>query len=175
MARKVKVGIVGCGAISGIYFKNLVQTFANTEVVACADLLPERAAAKAAEFGVAKAGGVADLLADPEVAIVVNLTVPKAHAEVALAAIRAGKHVHGEKPLGVTREEGAAILAAAAKAKVRVGSAPDTFLGGGIQTCRKLIDDGFIGEAVGSAAFMICRGHESWHPDPAFYYQYGGG
>lgn len=175
MAQKVKVGIVGCGAISGIYFKNLTQTFDNTEVVACADLFPERAAAQAAEFGVSKSGTVADLLADPEVAIVVNLTVPKAHAEVALAAIGAGKHVHGEKPLGLSRAEGSAILAAAAKAKVRVGSAPDTFLGAGLQTCRKLIDDGWIGKPIAANAFMQCHGHESWHPSPEFYYERGGG
>jgi len=175
MAKKVNVGIVGCGAISGIYFKNLTQTFANTRVVACADLFHDRAEAKAAEFGVPKACSVKELLADPEVAIVLNLTVPKAHAAVALAAIRAGKHVHGEKPLGVSRKEGAAILQAAAKAGVRVGSAPDTFLGAGIQTCRKLIDDGWIGKPVAANAFMQCHGHETWHPSPEFYYERGGG
>ena len=175
MSKKTKIGVIGCGAISGIYLKNLTQTFHNTEVTFCADMLPERAAEKAAEFGVAKSGGVADLLADKEVEIVLNLTVPKAHAEIALAAIAAGKHVHGEKPLGISRDEGAAIVAAAAKAKVRVGSAPDTFLGGGIQTCRKLIDDGWIGKPIAASAFMQCPGHERWHPSPEFYYERGGG
>lgn len=175
MTPKTKVGIIGCGAISGIYFKNLTQTFANTEVVACADMLVDRAAEKAAEFGVAKACSVAELLANPDVEIVVNLTVPKAHADVALAAIRAGKHVHGEKPLGISRAEGAAIIQAAAKAKVRVGSAPDTFLGGGIQTCRKLIEDGWIGTPVAVSAFMQGHGPEDWHPAPEFYYERGGG
>ncbi len=175
MNNKVKVGIIGCGSICDIYFQNLTKTFVNTEVVACADLLPERAEAKAAEFGVPKACSVKALLADPDVAIVVNLTVPKAHAAVALAAIRAGKHVHGEKPLGISRKEGLAIMQAAAKAGVRVGSAPDTFLGGGIQTCRKLIDDGWIGRPVAAHAFMLCHGHETWHPSPEFYYERGGG
>ena len=175
MAHKIKVGIVGCGAISGIYFKNLTQTFANTEVVACADMLVDRAVAKATEFGVAKACSLTELLADPEVEIVVNLTIPKAHAEVALAAIHAGKHVHGEKPLGISRDEGTAIIQAADHAKVRIGSAPDTFLGGGIQTCRKLIDDGWIGKPIAVNAFMQCHGHESWHPAPEFYYERGGG
>lgn len=173
--RRKKVGIVGCGAISGVYFRNLSQLFVNTEVVACADILPERARARAEEFGVPRACAVEELLADPGVEIVVNLTVPRAHAEVALAACRAGKHVHGEKPLAVSREEGAAVLAAAAAAGVRAGSAPDTFLGGGLQTCRKLIDEGWIGRPVAASAFMQCHGHESWHPSPEFYYERGGG
>ncbi|MDD5706668.1 MAG: Gfo/Idh/MocA family oxidoreductase [Kiritimatiellae bacterium] len=175
MSKKMKIGIVGCGAISGIYFTNLSKTFGNTEVVACADLKPEMAAAKAKEFGVAKVCPVAELMADPAIELVLNLTVPKAHAEIALAACRAGKHVYGEKPLGISRDEGQAILKAAAKAGVRAGSAPDTFLGGGIQTCRKLIDDGWIGKPVAATAFMMCHGHESWHPSPEFYYERGGG
>jgi predicted dehydrogenase len=115
------------------------------------------------------------LLADPTIQIVVNLTIPKAHAEVNLAAIAAGKHVYCEKPLAITRADGQKTLAAAREQGVRVGCAPDTFLGGGIQTCRKLIDDGMIGEPVAATAFMTCHGHEGWHPDPAFYYQPGGG
>ena len=171
---KTKVGIVGCGNISGIYFK-AGKTFENLEIVACADLVPERAAAKAQEFGIAKACSVKELLADPQIEIVVNLTIPKAHAEVALAAVQAGKSVHNEKPLTITRTDGRKLLQLAAKKHVRVGCAPDTFLGGGIQTCVKLIDDGWIGEPIGATAFMTCHGHESWHPDPEFYYKVGGG
>lgn len=172
--RKVKVGIVGCGNISGIYFK-AGQTFEILDIVACADLIPERAKVAAEKYNIPKACTTEELLADPEIEIVVNLTIPKAHAEVCLAALEAGKHVHVEKPLAVTREDGKKILEKAKEKGLRVGSAPDTFLGGGLQTCRKLIDDGWIGEPVAATAFMLCHGHESWHPDPEFYYKVGGG
>lgn len=172
--KRTKIGVIGCGNISGAYFKAGL-TFRNLEIAACADLDPARAKAKAAEFNIPKACTVKELLADPTIEIVVNLTIPKAHAEVVLAAIKAGKHVYGEKPLAVTREEGRKILAAAKARKLRVGSAPDTFFGGGIQTCRKLIDDGWIGKPVAASAFMTCPGHESWHPQPEFYYDIGGG
>jgi len=124
---------------------------------------------------VPRACSVDELLADDEIRIVVNLTIPNAHASVALAALEAGKSVHNEKPLTITREDGASLLAAARAGGVRVGCAPDTFMGAGIQTCRKLIDDGWIGEPVAATAFMTCHGHESWHPDPEFYYKSGGG
>ncbi|HEY3415467.1 MAG TPA: Gfo/Idh/MocA family oxidoreductase [Armatimonadota bacterium] len=172
--QKVKVGIIGCGNISNAYLTAGKQ-FNILEFAACADLLPERAAQKAAEFGVPLACDVEELLAQPDIQIVVNLTIPKAHASVALAAIAAGKHVYNEKPLAITREEGQQMLAAAKANGVRVGCAPDTFMGAGIQTCRKLIDDGAIGTPVAATAFMTCHGHESWHPDPEFYYKVGGG
>jgi len=108
---------------------------------------------------------VEELLADPEIRIVLNLTIPNAHASVAQAAVAAGKCVHNEKPLTITRQEGKALLSAAEAKGVRVGCAPDTFLGAGHQTCRKLIDDGAIGEPVAATAFMLCHGHESWHPE----------
>ncbi len=174
MAEKVKVGIVGCGVISGIYLKNL-PTFDLVEVVACADLLLERAQARAAEFGVPKACRPEQLFADPAVEIVVNLPIPRAHAHIALAAVEAGKSVYTEKPLTVERAQGQDLLRRAKEQGVLVGGAPDTFLGGGIQTCRKLIDDGAIGEPIAATAFMANHGHEHWHPDPAFYYQPGGG
>jgi predicted dehydrogenase len=169
------IGIIGCGAISGIYLKNLTRRFAATRVVACADLLPDRAKAAASEYGIAKACTVDELLRDPGVGIALNLTIPRVHAEVSIAAIVAGKHVYSEKPLAVTRADGARVLEAARRAKLRVGGAPDTFLGGGIQTCRKAIDDGLIGRPIGSTAFMTTPGHERWHPNPEFYYQAGGG
>lgn len=171
---KKNIGIIGCGNISGIYFTNLTKTFRNTRVIACADIIPERAGEKAAEFGV-KACTVDELLKNPEIEIVVNLTIPKAHYEVFDAALSYGKHVHVEKPLCLTREDGKKLISKAKEKKLLIGSAPDTFLGAGIQTCRKLIDDGWIGEPVAATAFMLCHGHESWHPDPEFYYQHGGG
>ncbi|SHF62191.1 Predicted dehydrogenase [Caldanaerobius fijiensis DSM 17918] len=174
MVDKVKIGIVGCGNISGIYFK-AGKTFENLEIVACADLIMDRARAKAEEFGIPKACSVEELLADPEIQIVVNLTIPKAHAEVTMAALNAGKNAYAEKPMAISLEDGQKILELAKAKGLRVGGAPDTFLGGGIQTCRKLIDDGWIGEPIGATAFMLCHGHESWHPDPEFYYEVGGG
>jgi predicted dehydrogenase len=168
-----KVGIIGCGNISSIYFKS-GQTFEILDIVACADLVKERAEAKAEEFG-CKAMTVEQLLADPEIQIVMNLTIPIAHAEVAFKAIEAGKSVHNEKPLAITREDGKKMLQMAKAKGVRVGCAPDTFMGAGIQTCIKLIDDGWIGDPVAATAFMMCHGHEGWHPDPEFYYKKGGG
>lgn len=172
---RVKVGIIGCGNISGIYLKNLSGTFRNTQVVACADLIPERARAKAEEFEIPKVYTVDELLRDPEIEIVVNLTQPRAHAEVCLQALAAGKHVYVEKPLAATREDGRIILEKAAKKGLLVGCAPDAFLGGGLQTCRKLIDDGWIGVPIAATAFMTGHGPESWHPDPEFFYLAGGG
>lgn len=170
----IKIGIVGCGNISGNYFRT-ARNFAILECVACADALPGRAEQAAAEFGIPHACTPEELLAMPEISIVVNLTNPQAHKEVSLAAIAAGKNVFTEKPLAVNRTEGAAILAAAARAGVRVGAAPSTPLGGGLQTCRKLIDEGAIGRPVAASAFMMSRGHEHWHPNPAYYYQPGAG
>ena len=109
-----------------------------------------------------------ELLQDPEIEIVLNLTTPKAHKDVCIAALEAGKHVYGEKPLAVTREDGKKILEFAKTKGLLVGNAPDTFLGAGLQTCRKLIDDGWIGDPVAATAFMTCHGHESWHPDQSF-------
>lgn len=170
----VKVGVVGCGNISGIYLQNR-KFLKILEITSVADLNMDRARARAEEFGIPRACSVDELLSDPEIEIVLNLTIPNAHYSVAMAAINAGKSVYNEKPLAITREQGREILAAAKKQGVRVGDAPDTFMGGGIQTCRKLIDDGWIGEPIGATAFMMCHGHESWHPDPEFYYKLGGG
>ena len=185
---KTKIGIIGTGNISGIYIKNMYFLH-NLELVAMADLIEERPRAKVEEIkakyntewklqGEPKlpvACPVADLLANPEIDIVLNLTPPKQHMPVALAALNAGKHTYHEKPFATNREDGKKIMALAKKKKLRVGAAPDTFFGGGIQTCRKLIDDGWIGTPTGATAFMTCPGHETWHPDPEFYYEVGGG
>lgn len=171
---RTKFGIIGCGNISNAYF-GATKTYPVLEIAACADLDLSRAQAKAEEHGVAKAYTPEELLADPEIEIVVNLTIPAAHHAVSKAAIEAGKHVHVEKPLCITREQGRELLTMAAERGLRVGCAPDTFLGGGHQTCRKLIDEGWIGTPVAAQAFMIGRGHESWHPAPEFYYKAGGG
>jgi predicted dehydrogenase len=174
MAR-MKVGIIGCGNISEIYLTNLSTRFGNVEVAAVADLVPERASAKAAEHRIPRACSVEEMLADPSIGAILNLTIPRAHAEVCLAALGAGKHVYTEKPLSVSLKDGERIQALSRKKGLRVGGAPDTFLGGGIQTCIRLINEGAIGAPVAAEAFMLCHGHESWHPDPGFYYQPGGG
>lgn len=172
--RPMKVGVIGCGNISPIYL-HMSRVFEAIEIVACADIDTDRACARAAEFGIPKVLTPEGLLADPDIEIVLNLTVPKAHAEINLQAIEANKHVYTEKPLAISREDGRRTVESAKRKGVRVGSAPDTFFGGGLQTCRKLIDDGWIGEPVGATAFMACHGHESWHPSPEFYYEVGGG
>jgi predicted dehydrogenase len=174
MAR-VKIGVIGCGAISAIYLQNCSGTFDNLEVAAVADMRPDRAAARAIEFGIPRACTVAELLSDTSIRAVLNLTVPKAHYDVTRAAMEAGKSVYGEKPLAVTLPQGEALVSLARSRGLALGSAPDTFLGAGIQTCRALIDEGVIGAPVGGAAFMLCGGHESWHSDPEFYYREGGG
>ncbi len=174
MSSPLKVGVVGCGKISAAYF-NGCKTFPNIEVVHCADLDAARAEAVAQEFNIPRHGAVQQLLADPEVEIVINLTIPLAHTEINLAAIAAGKHVYCEKPFCINREEGASVLAAAREKGVLIGSAPDTFLGESHETCRDLINEGAIGQPVAAVAFMACHGHEGWHPSPAFYYDIGGG
>ena len=174
MMKKAKVGIIGCGKISGIYLKRCKE-FDNLSVVACSDLVRERAEVAAKEHSIPRSCTVDEMLADPEIEIIVNLTIPQSHAEVCISALEAGKHVYVEKPLAVEREQGLHMLQLAEEKGLLVGAAPDTFLGGGLQTCRKLIDDGWIGEPIGATAFLLIPGHESWHPDPEFYYKKGGG
>ncbi len=171
---KTRIGIIGCGNISSIYFA-AGKRFHNLEIAACADLDMQRAQNQAARHNVPRACTVEELLADPTIEIIVNLTIPKAHAEVGMAAIKAGKSVYNEKPLALTRAEAQEMLTLARSRGVRIGGAPDTFLGAGLQTCRKLIDEGAIGEPIAASAAMLSHGHESWHPDPEFYYQQGGG
>jgi predicted dehydrogenase len=170
---RVGIGVIGCGYISGAYLK-AAQLFPILEVRALADLNSEAAEARAKEFGL-KAASIENLLADPAIDIVVNLTIPKAHVEVGLRAIEAGKHVHSEKPLGIAVGEARKLVDAARKRNLRIGCAPDTFLGGAHQTSRKLIDEGRIGTPVGGTAFFMCPGHERWHPNPDFYYEKGAG
>lgn len=174
----LRVGMIGAGAIA----KQYIETFprlSHVVLTAIADLDPERAAQAAAEAsatcGPVLALTVDELLASPDVDIVLNLTIPAAHAQIALAAIAAGKHVFGEKPLTSTVAEGREVIAAAEAAGVRVGCAPDTVLGTGVQTARAAIDAGAIGAPIAATATMVTPGHERWHPNPDFYYVPGGG
>lgn len=173
MGRPLNVGVVGVGVISRQYFEHFPQ-LPNLRLTAVADLDLDRASAVAAEQGVV-ALSVDDLLADERVDAVLNLTIPQAHAEVALRALAAGKHVYGEKPLALSTAEAAPVLQHAAERGLRVGCAPDTVLGTGVQTARALLDEGRIGDPVAAAVAWSAPGHELWHPAPAFYYQPGGG
>ena len=167
----IGIGLIGAGNISAVPEG---AGFPDPRVRGIADINPEAASARAAEFGV-PAMSVEALLADPSIEIVVNLTVPSAHVDVGLQAVAAGKHVHSEKPLGITVAEAKKLIDAAKAKGVRIGCAPDTFLGGAHQTCRKLIDEGAIGQPIAGIAFFGTPGHERWHPNPGFYYLPGGG
>ena len=174
---KLRVGIVGVGKISEIYLDNLTNMFRDrVEVVGCADAIADRATEAARVYGLPRAyESMDELLGDPDVELVLTLTIPAAHYEVSRAAVDAGKHVYSEKPLTVTVEDARDLLVAAGDAGTRVGCAPDTFLGGGLQTCRKLINDGVIGRPIAAVAFMAGHGPEDWHPNPEFFYKTGGG
>ncbi len=170
----VGVGIVGAGVISKQYLENLAG-FADVEVLAIGDLLPEAARTRAAEHRVATAGDVASVLAHDGVELVINLTIPIAHAEVAQAAVAAGKHVFNEKPLTLDRDSAQALLTAADAAGLRVGCAPDTFLGEGLQAARRVVERGDIGTPLTALVLMQGPGPESWHPNPAFLFAQGAG
>jgi predicted dehydrogenase len=174
MPKPVKVGVVGVGAISNQYL-GMAKNFPIVEMAAVADLDKDRAKAQADKYGISKVYTVDEMMKDDDIEIILNLTVPKAHVPIGLQAIKAGKHMYAEKPLGTDREDGKKLLAAAKKKKLRIGCAPDTFLGAGIQTACQLIRDGAIGKPVAFTAFMMGAGHESWHPSPEFYYEVGGG
>ena len=171
---QLRVGIVGIGNISGIYLKNL-SSYKSTTVVAVADIDKSRADAAAAEHSVPHSQTPEELFANPEVDLVLNLTIPAAHGPVAIDAVKAGKHVYNEKPLAINLDQARELNRLATEKGVRVGCAPDTFLGSGIQTAREALDAGVIGEPVAAQAFMLSRGPEGWHPSPEFFFKPGGG
>jgi predicted dehydrogenase len=170
----VGVGVIGAGVISDTYLENL-GSFPDLRLLAVADLDVSRAQDQAAKHGVPRAGTVTELLDDPEIELVVNLTIPAAHVDVGLAAIDAGKHVWAEKPLALDRQTGRKLLDRAAERGLRVASAPDTVLGAGLQTARRAIDAGRIGEPRTGLTLFQTPGPESWHPAPEFLFQTGGG
>jgi len=171
-----KIGVAGAGNISGIYLKNLTEMFGKrVKVTAIADVIFDNAKKAAADYNLKAFNSFEEMLKDGNVDMILNITPPKEHYRLALAAVKAGKHVYNEKPVCVKREEALLLLKAAAEKGVRVGGAPDTFLGSGLQTCRKLIDDGWIGKPVAATAVMMNHGPEHWHPSPEFFYKDGGG
>lgn len=173
-AAQLRVGVVGCGNISGQYLE-ACRRFAVLSVEAVADLDGELASQRAAQYGVPRTLEPAALLTDPAIDLVVNLTAPSAHAEITRAALDAGKAVYSEKPLATTRADGRALLEAARRSGARLGCAPDTFLGGALQTARKLVDDGWIGRPLAASAAMLNHGMEHWHPNPDAFFQPGAG
>lgn len=174
MTRPLGVGIIGAGVISQTYLENLTS-FPDVTVVAVGDLFPDRARAKADEHGVPSAGTPDEVLANPDVDLVVNLTIPQVHVEVSSAAIAAGKHVWTEKPIGLDRDATRALLAQADAAGVRIGSAPDTLLGPAFQTAKRAIQGGVIGEPLFVQTSFQTQGPDVWHPDPAFLFARGAG
>ena len=172
--RILRAGLIGCGRISDIYLKTCAQ-FPEIEITACASLDIEESRAKAAQYGIAKTCSPDDIFADPGIDCVLNLTIPAAHTEIAIKALEAGKHVYSEKPFATELQAGQHVLDLATRKGLLVGNAPDTFLGGRWQTCRRLLDGGVIGRPTGVTAFVGTHGVERHHPNPDFYYQKGGG
>ena len=173
---KVRIGIVGCGAVSHQYLTN-ISKFPILQIVALSDLYPDRCENRKREFKLdgVKTCTTEEMMKDDSVEVILNLTWPKAHVPVGMQAVRARKHHFSEKPLGISFKEGQDLYDAAQAKNLTFGCAPDTFLGAGIQTARKAIDDGLIGRPVAFTAFMMSRGVETWHPNPRFYYEPGGG
>jgi len=172
----VGIAFIGVGNISGIYLQNITERFTEMKIVGLCDLIEERARSAAEKYSIGKVyKDMYEAFSDPEVDIILNITRPYQHYGVSRAALMAGKHVYCEKPLGASFEEGRELVRLAREKGLMIGGAPDTFLGAGIQTCKKLIEDGYIGRVVAASAFMMGRGPDHWHPDPEFFYKYGGG
>jgi len=177
MTEKVKVGLVGCGDIARKAYLPFTRDSQDAyEIVACCDTRRPFAEGLAAEFAIPKVYDVPErLLEDPDIELVLNLTHPAGHAPINLAALQAGKHAYCEKPFALSLEEGRAVLAEAEERGLLVGCAPDTVLGPGTQACRKIVEDGSLGRVTSAKLQCTGAGHEHWHPNPAFYYQNGGG
>ena len=170
----MKVGVIGCGNIADIYFHNAKIFFNNFEIIACADLNPKASKKYSEKYGITNLS-VEELLSNEDIQLVINLTIPNAHFEVSKSILNSGKHSYSEKPISIEFDEGKELLNLAKSKNLYVGSAPDTFLGAGIQKSKQVIEDGTIGEILLGSISMGVAGHEIWHPNPDFYYKYGGG
>ena len=173
MTKRAEIGIIGCGNISEAYLR-LAPTFSNVTIVAVADIVPAAAKTRAEQFSL-RALTVDRLLMDGEIEAVINLTVPDAHYDVTHAILSAGKHAYSEKPMALTAKKAAKLVAEADRRGLKLGGAPDTFLGAGAQLARRLIDEGKVGKVIAGAANFLGHGMEHWHPDPTFFFQPGGG
>ncbi|HMR31738.1 MAG TPA: Gfo/Idh/MocA family oxidoreductase [Geminicoccaceae bacterium] len=170
---RLRIGIIGCGVIADIYCRNTPR-FADIEMRACADLRAEAAEKLAGKYDLTPMT-VSDLLASPDVDIVLNLTIPAAHADVSMAALGAGKHVYTEKPLATSVAAARELVATATERGLRIAAAPDTVLGAAGREARRLIDSGRAGRITAGTAFVLSRGMEHWHPSPAWFFQPGAG
>ncbi len=173
MARETAIGIIGCGVISETYLR-LAPSFRGLKIVACADMVPAAAKARAKQYSV-RAMTVDELLASNDIEVVINLTVPAAHYDVSKSILSAGKHAYSEKPLALDAKQAGKLVAEADRRGLKLGCAPDTFLGGGGQTARRLLDKGAIGKVVSGTAHVLSHGMENWHPNPGFFFQPGAG
>ncbi|WP_312500561.1 Gfo/Idh/MocA family protein [Lacrimispora sp.] len=173
--RKVNVGILGCGVISNTYIRDMKRFYKNLHIAACADVNPGLAKAHAEKYGIPAGCTPEELLAMEEVELIVNLTPPQLHGELNSKILKAGKHVFCEKPFALTVEEAKEVMNLAKEKNLLIGSAPDTFLGSSLQTCRKLLDDGWIGTPLYASANMTSIGVETWHPAPEHFYRKGAG
>jgi predicted dehydrogenase len=172
--KPLAVGLLGCGDVSDIYFRNCAR-FESLRIVACASLHADKARAKAREYSIPRVCTIDELVRAPEVEAILNLTTPQVHAALSRAALENGKHVYTEKLLAMTVADGMDLLNAARARGLRVGSAPETFLGARLQACRRALDSGLVGEAVGASAFVVSPGHEWHHPNPDYFYKPGAG
>lgn len=172
---KMNVGIIGCGNISDIYMENITNLFQNLNLYAICDLDEEKTKVAVEKYNISNVFSYEEMLACEDIQIILNLTTPKSHYKICKDILNAGKHAYVEKPLSLELEEGKELVQLAKIKSLLLGCAPDTFLGAGLQTAIKAINDGLIGEVIGATAFMMCHGHESWHPDPEFYYEVGAG
>jgi predicted dehydrogenase len=171
----VKVGVIGCGNISLVYIPNLQNKYKTVDVKAVADMNVEAAKKSAADNNIPCVYTVDEMLADPEIELIVNLTNPVVHYELNKKALEAGKHVYCEKPLALDTDQAKELVQIADSKGLMVASAPDTILGAGLMTCRKLLDEGAIGRVTGFTANLCQHGNELWHPNPGFFYKVGGG
>ena len=169
------IGVIGCGVIANVYLSNIEKFYKGLKVVACADVLANRATELAQKYDIEKVYTVEEMLEAKEVNIILNLTIPAAHYELNKKAILSGKSVYCEKPLALTAKETIELKELAEQKNVLLGCAPDSFMGAALQTCRRLIDEGRIGMPIGATANMVNHGTETWHPNPDFFYKEGGG
>jgi predicted dehydrogenase len=169
----MRVGIIGCGNISDVYVRN-AKIFNDIEIIACSDILPSAAERLARKYSL-RGMNVPALLAADDIEIILNLTLPSVHAEISRAAIAAGKHVYSEKPLATCVQDAIALIGEAEANDLRIGAAPDTILGAGLQTAKALIDEGRVGQIITGLGAVMSKGMEHWHPNPTVFYQNGAG